>query len=111
MAEKIRLVQGDTGPQVRLTLTDETSGNPTDLTGATGTLYVRAIGSTTVVITRPLYINPATAIDGIAYIVWGEGDLNNAPGDYEGEVEITLGTGERITIYDLLKFKIRADFT
>lgn len=111
MAEKIRLVQGDTGPQVRLTFTDETSGDPTDLTGATGTLYVRLVGSTTVVITRALYINPATAVSGVAYIVWGAGDLNQDPGDYEGEVEIILGTGEKITIFDLLKFRIRADFT
>lgn len=111
MAEKIRLVQGDTGPQIRLTMTDETSGTPTDLTGATGTLYVRAVGSTAVVITRSLYINPATAANGTAYIVWAVGDLNQIPGDYEGEVEVVLASGERITIYDLLKFKIRADFT
>lgn len=35
MAEKIKLVQGDTGPQVRLTLTDDITGKAIDLTGAT----------------------------------------------------------------------------
>jgi hypothetical protein len=110
MAEKIRLVQGDTGPQVRLTFTDETSGDPTDLTGATGTLYVRLVGSTTVVITRALYINPATAASGVAYIVWGAGDLNQDPGDYEGEVEITFSNSNIETIYEIIDFQVRDDF-
>jgi hypothetical protein len=52
MAEKIKLVQGDTGPQLRLTLTDEDTGTATDLTGATVTLHFRAAGSTTVIFSR-----------------------------------------------------------
>lgn len=45
MAEKIKLVQGDTRPQVRLTLTDENTGDVIDLTGATVTLHFRALGA------------------------------------------------------------------
>ena len=36
MTEKIRMVRGDTGPQIRLTLTDDITGGPLDLTGANG---------------------------------------------------------------------------
>jgi len=110
MAEKIKLVQGDTGPQLRLTLTDEDTGTATDLTGATVTLHFRAAGSTTVIFSRTATINPDTATTGVCYVEWASGDLNVDAGDYEGEVEVVRSTGVRETIYDLLKFKVREDF-
>lgn len=109
MAEKIKLVQGDTGPQVRLTLTDETSGDAIDLTGATVTLHFRAVGASSVLFSRAAYVNPDTATSGIAVLQWSEGDLNIAAGEYEGEVEMVLASGVRQTMYDLLKFKLRQD--
>jgi hypothetical protein len=36
--------------------------------------------------------------------------LEGTPGDYEGEVEITFADGQRQTVYDTLKFKVREDF-
>lgn len=110
MAEKIKLVQGDTGPQLRLTLTDEDTGTATDLTGASVTLHFRAAGATTVLFSRTAFINPQTATTGICYVQWQVGDLNQPAGDYEGEVEVVRSTGVRETIYDLVKFKIREDF-
>lgn len=110
MAEKIKLVQGDTSPQIRLTLTDESSGDPIDLTGATVTLHFRAVGSTTVLFSREALVNPETADTGVCVIEWQSGDLNVDFGDYEGEVEIVLADGRRETLFDLLKFKIREDF-
>jgi hypothetical protein len=36
--------------------------------------------------------------------------LQGAPGDYEGEIEITFVDTTVQTVYDLLKFKVREDF-
>lgn len=110
MADRIKLVQGDTGPQVQLTLTDETTGLAIDLTSATVTLHFRASGSDTVLFDRVCYVNPATASNGVAVVIWQSGDLNQEPGSYEGEIEIVFPTGMRQTVYDLLKFTIRGDF-
>lgn len=110
MTDRIKLVQGDTGPQIRLTLTDQQSGDPIDLTGATVTLHFRAADSDTVTFSRPAYINPDTATTGVCVIDWEEGDLDVEPGLYNGEIEIVSGTGSRETIYELLKFKVREDF-
>ena len=110
MADKIKLVQGDTGPQLRLSLTDEDTGTATDLTGATVTLHFRALGTTAVIFSRDAFINPDTATTGVCYIEWQAGDLNVDAGDYEGEIEVVRSTGVRETIYDLLKFKVREDF-
>ena len=110
MAEKIKLVQGDTGPQLRLTLTDEDSGEATDLTGATVTLHFRAVGSSTALFSREAFVNPDTATTGICILEWADGDLDLDAGDYEGELEVVRSTGVRETIYEILKFKVREDF-
>jgi hypothetical protein len=110
MAEKIKLVQGDTGPQLRLTLTDEDTGTASDLSGATVTLHFRAAGSSAVLFSRAAYINPATATTGVCIVEWAVGDLDVDAGEYEGEVEIVRSSGLRETVYDILKFKVREDF-
>lgn len=110
MADKIKLVQGDTLPQLRFTLTDELTGDPIDLTGASVTMHFRAVGSTTKLFSRAAIVNPETADTGVCILDWQAGDLNVDAGDYEGEVEVVLDTGARETIYDTLKFKVREDF-
>jgi len=110
MAEKIKLVQGDTRPQVRVTLTDENTGEVIDLTGATVTLHFREVGGTAPLFSRQGIVNPEEATLGKAVIAWQAGDLNVAAGDYEGEVEVYwAATGARQTVYDLLKFRVRED--
>lgn len=110
MAEKIKLVQGDTGPQIKLSLTDETTGEPINLEGATVTLHFRNAGGTSALFSNTLYVNPQNAAEGSAIVVWGDDDLNIDAGDYEGEIEIFWSaTGLRQTVYDLLKFKVRGD--
>lgn len=105
----IKLVRNDTGPQLRLTLTDSLTGSAVDLTGATVTLHLRAIDTTTVLVSRNATITvPAT---GIAIVAWQGTDLDLAAGEYEGEVETVLASGLRETIFDLLQFTIREDFT
>lgn len=110
MAEKIKLVQGDTRPQIKVTLTDENTGDVIDLTGATVTLHFRAVGGTTPLFSRQGYVLPEEAVLGKAIIVWQAGDLDVDAGEYEGEVELYWSnTGARQTVYDLLKFRVRED--
>ena len=104
-----KYVQGDTGPQMRFTFTDEDTGLLTDLTGALVTLRLRPTGGS-VVLTRELFINPETAANGEAIVIWQEGDLNVTPGTYEAEIEVLLASGVRETLFDVVVLRIRADF-
>ena len=110
MATSFKYVQGDTGPQIKLTLTQSDTGTPTDLAGATVTLHFRAAGEPNVLFSRQLFVSSGTASQGIAILQWQTDDLNQEAGAYEGEVEVVLATGLRETLFELLKFKIREDF-
>ena len=110
MAEKIKLVQGDTRPQIRLVLKEEGTEVPIDLTDATITLHMRAVGSGTLLFSRPGQVDVTEPELGKAYISWAPGDLDIPAGEYEGELEIEWSnTGARQTVFDLLKFKLRDD--
>ena len=112
--EVFKYVKGDTGPQLRLTLTDEDTGTATNLTGATVTLHFRAETGGTPLFSKSLYVNPdpIEAAKGIAVVNWATGDLDITPGNYHGEIEVVRGGpgGTRETLFDVLKFKIRDDF-
>ena len=109
MAEKIKLVQGDTRPQIQVTLTDENTGSAIDVTGATCLLRFRAVGSTTLVDTLNGTVTNGPA--GLVVFVWNQNTLNVDAGDYEGEIEVTFPAGQgKQTVYELLKFKVREDF-
>lgn len=110
MADKIKLVQGDTRPAIVCTLTDEVTGAVISITGAVPRLKFRAVGATTLTATVV-----GTVIDGAAgkcvfYPASAPEMLLGDAGDYEGEIEITFSDGQIQTVYDLLKFKIREDF-
>ena len=126
MAEKIKLVQGDTKPVIVLSLTDETSGSPIGLNSTTVRMYFRAAGETTILATltgallagkvladgtvdaTEAYATPGAG--GRVQFFWGATDLIQPAGDYEGEIEITYADNSKQTAYDLLKFKLREDF-
>lgn len=110
MAQIFRYVQGDTGPQIRVTLTNEDDDAPVDLTSATVTLHFREAGADNVLFSREFFINPDEAASGIAVLQWEDGDLEVEAGTYEGEIEVIRGSGVRETLYEKLKFKIREDF-
>jgi hypothetical protein len=110
MATSFKYVRGDTGPQIKVVLTEEGSGDGVDLTGGTATLHFRAAGENQVLFSRPLYVDPTTAENGEAIIQWGVDDLDQEAGAYEGEIEVVRSGGLRETLYDKLKFKIREDF-
>jgi hypothetical protein len=100
-------VQGDTGPQIQVTITSA-DGTATNLTGGSVTLHFRAAGTTTVLFSRTLAFLDAT--NGKAVLQWQTGDLNVDAGNYEGELETVLSSGLRETRYEILKFKVREDF-
>lgn len=108
--DRIGLVRNDTGPQIQLVLTDTSTGQPTNLSGATAELHLREAGSTTLLLTRPLIIPPSTAGTGVALLVWEAGDLDLPAGNYEGEVEVTFQTGVVQTVYEPIRFRLREDF-
>lgn len=103
----LNFVQGDTAPQIQLTLTDEITTNAINLTGATVNFNWRAVNTTTPTYTREATIlSPST---GVCTVVWAAEDLQLAPGAYEAEVEVVYSSGIRETVYDLIPFTVRAD--
>lgn len=110
MSEIIKLVQSDNLPEVTLTLTDNGTGLPIDLSASTTSVVVRfrALGETTVLAT--LSCTKVTGGgDGKVKFFFPGTTLNLPEGQYEGEIEIDFN-GLKQTVYDLLKFKLREDF-
>ena len=108
MAEKIKLVQGDTRPQVKVTVLDDNTDTAIDIRNSSLVMRFRAVGSTTVLDTLNGII--LDGINGIAAFAWNPTTLNVDAGDYEGEIEITFSDNTRQTVYDVIKFKVREDF-
>ncbi|HCP78939.1 MAG: hypothetical protein CML16_03035 [Pusillimonas sp.] len=125
---KIRLVQGDTRPQLIFSLTDETTGSPIDLSGGTTTIRMlfREAAADDVKATMPCYPiagyrDPETGIvdnaapydvagkGGRCVMNWSEDALDTA-GEYEGEVEVSFDAGEVQTAYDIIRFTVREQF-
>lgn len=110
MTDKIKLVQGDTRPALICTITDENTGNPVTLGGATVRLKFREYGSDTL---RGTLTGTVTdAANGVVAFYWAQDPtiLDGEAGDYEGEIEIIFSDGQIQTVYDPLKFKLRQDF-
>ena len=110
MTDKIKLVQGDTRPAIVCTITDETTGDPVNITGATVILKFRPTGSTTLQATVTGTVTSGSTGQVAFYPASTPAMLTGDAGDYEGEIEITFSDGQIQTVYDLLKFKIREDF-
>lgn len=110
MAEKIKLVQGDTRPALVCTITDDTTGDPMNIGGATVVLKFRAAGATTLTATVTGFVTDGVNGVCVFYPATAPDMLQGEPGDYEGEIEITFADGQIQTVYDLLKFKVREDF-
>lgn len=106
----IRLVQGDSRPVITLTLTNEATGLPLDLSQASTIVYVkfRAAGSTTLLSTIACQ-KYTDGSDGMVQFSFSNGVLNVPPGMYEGEIEVDFN-GETQTVYDVMKFRVRQEF-
>ena len=120
-ASTIKLVVGDTLPELNFTLKDSNtaaSGQtlnaedsdtwvPINITGGTVKLRIREIGSTTVASTITMTITGAS--DGECKTVFPT-DTWTAAGTFEGEVEFTTSGGGIQRVQDLVKFVVRDDF-
>ena len=125
MTDKIKLVQGDTRPSLIVNLTDETTGLPISINGATPRLKIRPLGSATVksILTGvpiPGFLQSDGTVDtsgayatagagGRCAFAWTSESLDTA-GDFEAEVEVTFQDATIQTVYQVLKLKIREQF-
>jgi len=110
MSNVIKLVQGDTLPEVTLTLTDQSDDTPLDLSAATTTVVVklRALGGSTVLSTLSCW-KPSGGADGVVRFAFPAPTLDIASGQYQGEIEMSFN-GQILTVFDLLQFTLRAEF-
>lgn len=106
----INLVQGDTGPQIKVTVTREDTGAVVNMAGGSCVLKFKKRGGNSVLFTLTAIDVSTNLEDGIAIFSFGTGDLDLDPGNYLGEIEITLSDGTVETIYETLTFFIREDF-
>jgi hypothetical protein len=121
--ETINLVQGDTKPQLNFTIRDSATAvdNNTvldendsstwaiiNITGYVIKLKFKALNSSDVLFTESLAIISGSG--GTCSMIWPADSLDVAAGMYEGELELTDGSGKVQTVYDKLKFKIREQF-
>lgn len=128
MATKIKLVQGDTRPQLRFSVTDPNTGLPIDFSNVATTVRFkfRAAGSEatkeTIVCTKMVgRVQESGAIDttppydtagagGRVALNWTATSLDTS-GDFEGELEVTFDDGTVQTVFDLVKFTVRDQFS
>ena len=110
MTSRIKLVQGDTLPYIKLTLTDPATGEAINVADADVVVrvYFRAAGSDTILSTIQCE-KVGGGSTGIVRFNFGNGELDVEPGAYEGEVEIDFD-GQIQTVYDVLKFNVRSQF-
>jgi hypothetical protein len=120
-SDTLKLVAGDTLPELTLTLRDSNAAAagqtldannsatwaPIDVTGATVRLRLRELGSTTVKSTLTCSITNGQG--GKVATNFPTGTLDSS-GTFEGEIEITFASGGVQTVYDLIKLQVRSDF-
>ena len=120
-ASTVKLVVGDTLPELNFTLKDSNtaaSGQtldaedsatwaPINITSGVVKLRIREVGSTTVASTITMTITSASA--GECKTVFPT-DTWTAAGTFEGEVEFTNSAGGIQTVQDFVKFVVRDDF-
>lgn len=108
MTEKIKLVRGDNLPYIKLSLknADET---PLDVSDATVVVKFRAEGSdATLSVLSCAFVTDGT--DGLVSFNFPGNTLDVPAGLYQGEIEIDFA-GQIQTVYNLLKFLVREDFS
>ena len=110
MSDKIKLVQNDTRPALVCNITDDTTGLAVNLVGATAALKFRVSGTTTLQATVPGSITDGVNGQVTFYPAAAPTMLAGSPGMYEGEISITFPDGQIQTVYDTLKFLMRAEF-
>jgi len=120
-SETVKMVTGDTLPDLNFSLKDSstaaagktlddfdsTTWAPLVVTNAAVKLRIRSVGTSTIVKEIACALTDAQAGEVRASFT---GSPFTEEGTYEGELEITFQGGEKQTVHDLIKFKVRSDF-
>jgi len=109
----IDLVAGDNLPFIPLQITDAATNLPIDLS-PTGTAAVMkmypvggiAAGTAPLATVNCVYVTTGT--DGKIMFNFPGTTLQVPAGVYEGQIVVTFGSGNKQTVNDLLKFRVRA---
>jgi|TARA_A100001388_G_scaffold95474_1_gene69352 5,10-methenyltetrahydromethanopterin hydrogenase len=110
MADVIRLVKGNSKPDIILTLTDDGTGGAIDLSAPTTTVTVKFRKQNTTTVLSTINANKVSGgATGQVQFDFAGGVLNVDAGMYEGEVNIDFN-GSLQTVYDLIKFRVRDNF-
>lgn len=131
--QKFKLVSGDQMPEVWLSLTDNITSDPIDVSdvGTAVYAYIREVGQTALVATlvcdkmagvvirvddetgaQTISTDPPYDIPGRGgrvAIIWDEDTLADA-GTYQAEISVVFTDGKPMTWYDLLQFLVRKQF-
>ena len=107
---KINLVQGDTGPQIKVTLTRSDTGLAENVSDATIKMHFRKQDSTSVLFSMTNQSTPEQQSLGVCIFLFSTGQLDIDAGYYEGEVEVVFDSGTRETVYEVVEFYVREDF-
>jgi hypothetical protein len=107
----IRLVSGDERPVIILTLTDDTTGSPIDLSAVSTEVRVRFRKAGTTDTPSDIGCTKVSSgSTGKVQFDFSSGVLTDlAPGMYEGEVQINFN-GQIQTVFETLRFTVRANF-
>ena len=109
-ADVIRLVKGDERPVIVLTLTDDVTGSPIDLSLGTTTVVVKFRESGTTTLLDTIACSKLSGgTTGQVQFNFANEVLDVDPGMYEGEVVIDFN-GEVQSVYDTLRFTVRENF-
>lgn len=120
-SETIYLVQGDTLPQLKLTIRDQNTAAPgkvldpedqttwalVNLASSTVRLRIREIGATTV---KSTLVGTVTNASGGEVVFLFDATALDTAGVFEGEIEYTAQNGAVQTVYDLIKLQVREQF-
>lgn len=109
MSDAIYLVQGDTKPQIKTTITRD-DGTVVNLTGATVSLHFRKAMTTTVLFTMAGSFTGVDETIGEVVFNFTSGQLDLDEAEYEGEIEIVYSDSTRETVFEILSFVLREDF-
>lgn len=126
MSTYIKLVQGDTKPDIIVALSDLSTLAYVDLSDPSTAVIMkfRRMATTAILQTIPgVKITGGLQADGTidttittpgaggrVQFSWPDGALDIDPGNYEGEVSVTFSDGSVQTVADLIRFSLRADF-
>ena len=107
----IFLVQGDTGPQIFISVTREDTGAAINVSGGSALLKVRKKGTTSLSFTLTAADVGQNLADGKLFFSLDGNQLATiTAGDYEGELQLTLSTGIVETVFEKIDIVIREDF-